>query len=301
MYDQKSGRFLTTDPVLTENRGFDAYDPYEYVSGNPVNFTDPDGERAHFPMFWDHMYTLNGNADYLSGQHELINYVFDIDRDDPNTIYLKVLEDPQKNGFLLGFIAPEPRTKLDRYGSLVHDRTMPGSNFVGCRTGDGEGQYCRSRRMDANKKFIKGASGIMGPGLLLGPMGLMFTVGREVWNQPVHQALGDLVAGSIGMVAFGVDNLLTYMSDPNVRSRNKTKQRQEELFGVNSIMNRIVKIGLKRAKNGQPIDNPDVIVKAVAEEIWGEYVNYEVSKANKRIGRAFNKWAKSFKFKMWPN
>ena len=44
-YDQMTGRFMQTDPVFAERRGFDSYDPYSYVASNPVNFTDPTGER----------------------------------------------------------------------------------------------------------------------------------------------------------------------------------------------------------------------------------------------------------------
>jgi len=48
MYDQSMGRFLSTDPVLTERIGYDSYDPYNYVYGNPVNFTDPTGGITSF-------------------------------------------------------------------------------------------------------------------------------------------------------------------------------------------------------------------------------------------------------------
>ena len=34
---------MQTDPVFSERRGFDSYDPYSYVASNPVNFTDPTG------------------------------------------------------------------------------------------------------------------------------------------------------------------------------------------------------------------------------------------------------------------
>jgi len=42
-YDQMTGRFMQTDPVFAERRGFDSYDPYSYVASNPINFTDPSG------------------------------------------------------------------------------------------------------------------------------------------------------------------------------------------------------------------------------------------------------------------
>jgi len=46
MYDPETGRFLQPDPVHNETAGIDSYDRYSYVSGNPVNFTDPTGESA---------------------------------------------------------------------------------------------------------------------------------------------------------------------------------------------------------------------------------------------------------------
>jgi len=46
MYDPETGRFLQPDRVHNETAGIDSYDRYSYVSGNPVNFTDPTGESA---------------------------------------------------------------------------------------------------------------------------------------------------------------------------------------------------------------------------------------------------------------
>jgi RHS repeat-associated protein len=40
------GRFLSLDPVLGDPRKPQSWNRYAYVQGNPINFTDPDGQRT---------------------------------------------------------------------------------------------------------------------------------------------------------------------------------------------------------------------------------------------------------------
>jgi RHS repeat-associated protein len=52
MYDPLSGRFLTTDPVISDRYFGQAYNHYSYVWNNPLTLTDPTGfenDRG----FWD--------------------------------------------------------------------------------------------------------------------------------------------------------------------------------------------------------------------------------------------------------
>ena len=51
---------MQTDPVFTERSGYDSYDPYSYVASNPVNFTDPTGERSCFAKAVGHYITVTG-------------------------------------------------------------------------------------------------------------------------------------------------------------------------------------------------------------------------------------------------
>ena len=43
MYDPKVGRFLTTDPVVSDPLSSQHWNPYSYVGNNPLNFVDPTG------------------------------------------------------------------------------------------------------------------------------------------------------------------------------------------------------------------------------------------------------------------
>ena len=43
IYDPKVGRFLTTDPVVSDPLSGQSWNPYSYVVNNPLNFVDPTG------------------------------------------------------------------------------------------------------------------------------------------------------------------------------------------------------------------------------------------------------------------
>jgi len=49
LYDPETGRFLQPDEEHTELPGMDSFDRYAYVSGNPVNYVDPDGKKSCLP------------------------------------------------------------------------------------------------------------------------------------------------------------------------------------------------------------------------------------------------------------
>jgi RHS repeat-associated protein len=49
IYDPETGRFLQPDPVHTDQPGQDNWDRYQYVWNNPVNFSDPTGEKVGVP------------------------------------------------------------------------------------------------------------------------------------------------------------------------------------------------------------------------------------------------------------
>jgi RHS repeat-associated protein len=43
VYDPKAGRFLTTDPLVSDLLSAQSWNAYSYVTNNPLNFTDPTG------------------------------------------------------------------------------------------------------------------------------------------------------------------------------------------------------------------------------------------------------------------
>jgi RHS repeat-associated protein len=43
VYDPKAGRFLTTDPLVSDPLSAQSWNAYSYVGNNPLNFTDPTG------------------------------------------------------------------------------------------------------------------------------------------------------------------------------------------------------------------------------------------------------------------
>ncbi len=43
IYDPKVGRFLTTDPIVSEPLSGQSWNPYSYVVNNPLNYVDPSG------------------------------------------------------------------------------------------------------------------------------------------------------------------------------------------------------------------------------------------------------------------
>jgi len=43
LYDPKVGRFLTTDPIVSDPAFGQSWNPYSYVHNNPLAFTDPSG------------------------------------------------------------------------------------------------------------------------------------------------------------------------------------------------------------------------------------------------------------------
>jgi RHS repeat-associated protein len=50
-YDPVAGRFLSTDPVLTDGKTGDQFNRYAYANNNPYKYIDPDGRIAETP--WD--------------------------------------------------------------------------------------------------------------------------------------------------------------------------------------------------------------------------------------------------------
>jgi RHS repeat-associated protein len=50
-YDPHAGRFLSTDPVLTDANTGDSFNRYHYAKNNPYKYIDPDGRAVETP--WD--------------------------------------------------------------------------------------------------------------------------------------------------------------------------------------------------------------------------------------------------------
>jgi RHS repeat-associated protein len=56
IYDPKVGRFLTTDPIVSEPLSAQSWNPYSYVANNPLNYVDPtgfDAEAEALEREWD--------------------------------------------------------------------------------------------------------------------------------------------------------------------------------------------------------------------------------------------------------
>ena len=47
VYDPDLGRFLSPDPVISDQANPQTINPYSYVSNNPLSFTDPNGFVAY--------------------------------------------------------------------------------------------------------------------------------------------------------------------------------------------------------------------------------------------------------------
>jgi len=184
LYDPETGRFLQPDEEHTEIPGMDGYDAYAYVSGNPVNYRDPDGKWPQLSNDGMAMMLINAAPDpstvallllyyQASGQFDSVfhvpyhNYSGDGNRDRFdffNGFHRK--EHLVQLLFLLGgltpenfqtiatvfvvahLLAPKAADMVDR-AAVTHDHRTPGSEYGHV----GSGRYDR-KMMGANKTWF---------------------------------------------------------------------------------------------------------------------------------------------------
>jgi RHS repeat-associated protein len=71
LYDPVLGRFLGPDNYVQSPGNSQSYNRYSYCLNNPLKYTDPSGEKWHWPKFrWQHCIPIFGQFNYLM---EMIN------------------------------------------------------------------------------------------------------------------------------------------------------------------------------------------------------------------------------------